>query len=148
MKIGVVGEKFEQNPGIRADVRNLHRPDAGKRLKAVLVGVEQDATVADDRDRGEIGGAAGFGPGLRAVADVAGAKADAPHLIFPAGQQQRDREEHERAHPHPRPQRDVARWHRLRLSRTVRGGLPQARRQRAFTQPTHLSLVRLRMRNR
>ena len=36
-------------------MRDLDRPHAGQRLEPVQVGVEQDAAVADDRDRREVG---------------------------------------------------------------------------------------------
>ena len=127
----------------------LDRPNAGQLLKAVEVGVEEDAAVADERHRRSVGEAALLGPSLRAVADVAGAEADVGSRVpFPRARQKGDGDQDARAHLRPRPRRDVARRDRLRLTRAVRGGLAESRRKRAFARSADLDLAGVRRRNR
>ena len=51
LEIGVGGGVLEQGQRAGAVDRELHRAGAGQLLEPVEIGVEQDARIADDRDR-------------------------------------------------------------------------------------------------
>ena len=149
VEIRVIGEMLKQRTAVRSDKACLGRVNAGQRLEARLVGVEQDAAVAHDSNLGRIGRATSFGPGLRTIVNVPGAKPDeVSRSPFPPACQKQDSNQDECSDLEPRPSRNVARRNRLRLAGPVRCRLPEARRKRALADAADLRLVGVRMRNR
>ena len=76
LKFWVVGDVLEQGQSAGSVDRKLDRPNAGQRLEPVEVGVEQDARIADDRDRGASRADALLDPGDFAIVEIAGVEPD------------------------------------------------------------------------
>jgi hypothetical protein len=129
----VGGHVLEQGEGAGAVDCELHRTDPGQHLETIEIGIEQDARIPDDRGGRIFGAGALLDPRDLAIVEIAGVKAEPRPRVHlergNTGEQRRGNGDHD---PAPRLFGDIARRHRLGLTRTIRSGQPQPGGQCAF----------------